>query len=64
MKNNPEHLIDKLPLQLELPEIGLTAIFIAAFISATLFPLGSEPALLSLIKLILKLYGQVFWWQQ
>lgn len=34
-----------------LPEFGLSTLFIVAFISATLLPLGSEPALFGLLKL-------------
>ena len=33
------------------PSIGLTSIFIISFISATLLPLGSEPAVFGLVKL-------------
>ncbi|MBC5763186.1 YqaA family protein [Ramlibacter albus] len=36
---------------LSLPEFGLSTLFIAAFISATLLPIGSEPALFGLLKL-------------
>jgi len=36
---------------LALPKFGLGALFLVAFISATLLPMGSEPALLGLIKL-------------
>ncbi|MBL0422184.1 DedA family protein [Ramlibacter sp. AW1] len=36
---------------LALPEFGLTTLFIVAFISATLLPMGSEPALFGLIKI-------------
>ena len=36
---------------LALPRYGLLTLFIVAFISATLLPLGSEPALLGLVKL-------------
>ncbi|MDM0114939.1 YqaA family protein [Variovorax sp. J22R133] len=36
---------------LALPEFGLSTLFIVAFISATLLPLGSEPALFGLLKL-------------
>lgn len=35
---------------LALPKVGLASIFIISFISATLFPLGSEPAVFALIK--------------
>ena len=36
---------------LALPEYGLTSLFVAAFVSATLLPVGSEPALFGLLKL-------------
>lgn len=36
---------------LALPEFGLSTLFLVALISATLLPLGSEPALFGLIKL-------------
>jgi hypothetical protein len=36
---------------LSLPEYGLTTVFLVSFISATLLPLGSEPAVLGLIQL-------------
>lgn len=35
---------------LALPKVGLASIFLISFISATLFPLGSEPAVFALIK--------------
>jgi membrane protein YqaA with SNARE-associated domain len=61
---------------LSLPEYGLTTLFIVAFISATLLPLGSEPALFGLLKLNPELFwpavlvatagntlgGMVDWW--
>jgi membrane protein YqaA with SNARE-associated domain len=36
---------------LALPEYGLSTVFVVAFISATLLPLGSEPAVFGLVKL-------------
>ncbi len=36
---------------LALPKFGLSTVFIVAFISATLLPLGSEPAVFGLVKL-------------
>jgi membrane protein YqaA with SNARE-associated domain len=36
---------------LALPQFGLATLFLVALVSATLLPLGSEPALLGLIKL-------------
>lgn len=34
-----------------LPEVGLSAIFIVSMVSATLLPLGSEPAVFAFVKL-------------
>lgn len=42
---------------LALPKFGLTSLFLIAFFSATLLPLGSEPALLGLVKL----NPEMFW---
>lgn len=36
---------------LALPEYGLSTLFVVAFVSATLLPMGSEPALFGLLKL-------------
>ncbi|PXW96952.1 membrane protein YqaA with SNARE-associated domain [Sphaerotilus hippei] len=36
---------------LALPQYGLSTLFVIAFISATLLPLGSEPALYGLVRL-------------
>jgi membrane protein YqaA with SNARE-associated domain len=36
---------------LALPQYGLSSLFAAAFVSATLLPVGSEPALFGLLKL-------------
>jgi len=36
---------------LALPEVGLSTVFVIAFIAATLVPLGSEPAVFGLVKL-------------
>ena len=36
---------------LALPEHGLSTVFVVSFISATLLPLGSEPAVFGLVKL-------------
>jgi membrane protein YqaA with SNARE-associated domain len=36
---------------LSLPQFGLSSLFVAAFLSATLIPIGSEPALFGLLKL-------------
>ena len=41
------HLIDLLAL----PQFGLSTVFVVSFISATLLPLGSEPAVFGLINL-------------
>jgi membrane protein YqaA with SNARE-associated domain len=42
---------------LALPQYGLTTVFIVAFISATLLPVGSEPAVYGLIRL----NPELFW---
>ena len=61
---------------LSLPEYGLATLFLVAFVSATLLPLGSEPALFGLLKLNPDLFwpaiivatlgntlgGMVDWW--
>ncbi|WP_374668776.1 YqaA family protein [Ramlibacter sp.] len=61
---------------LALPKVGLSTLFVVAFISATLLPLGSEPALFGLVKLNPDLFwsavlvatagntlgGMVDWW--
>ena len=36
---------------LALPEYGLSTVFVAAFVSATLLPMGSEPVVFGLVKL-------------
>ncbi|MFZ9179421.1 MAG: YqaA family protein, partial [Limnohabitans sp.] len=36
---------------LALPEVGLSTVFVVSLISATLLPLGSEPAVFGLVKL-------------
>jgi membrane protein YqaA with SNARE-associated domain len=61
---------------LALPHFGLSTLFVAAFVSATLIPVGSEPALFGLLKLNPELFwsaiavatlgntlgGMVDWW--
>jgi membrane protein YqaA with SNARE-associated domain len=41
------HLIDLLAL----PEVGLSTVLVISFISATLLPMGSEPAVFALVKI-------------
>ena len=43
---------------LALPQYGLSTVFIISFISATLLPLGSEPAVFGLVKLNPELFWQ------
>ncbi|MDQ0568303.1 membrane protein YqaA with SNARE-associated domain [Variovorax paradoxus] len=43
--------LDALLALLALPQFGLSTLFIAAFVSATLLPVGSEPILFGLLKL-------------
>jgi membrane protein YqaA with SNARE-associated domain len=61
---------------LALPEHGLSTVFVVAFVSATLLPMGSEPAVFGLVKLNLGLFwpailvatagntlgGAIGWW--
>jgi membrane protein YqaA with SNARE-associated domain len=42
---------------LALPQHGLSTVFVVAFISATLLPMGSEPAVFGLVKL----NPELFW---
>jgi membrane protein YqaA with SNARE-associated domain len=42
---------------LSLPEVGLSTVFVVAFVSATLLPMGSEPAVFGLVKL----NPELFW---
>ena len=46
-----QSLLAWLMLTLALPEVGLSTLFVVSFISATLLPLGSEPAVFALVKL-------------
>lgn len=43
--------LDALLAWLALPKFGLSTVFVVAFISATLLPLGSEPVVYGLIRL-------------
>ena len=68
--------LDSLLQLLALPQYGLTTVFVVAFISATLLPMGSEPAVFGLVKLNPELFwpaiavatvgntlgGAVDWW--
>ena len=42
---------------LRLPQFGLSTLFVVAFVSATLLPMGSEPVLFGLVKL----NPELFW---
>ena len=46
-----EAWIDHLLSLLALPRFGLSTIFVVSFVSATLLPLGSEPAVFGLVKI-------------
>lgn len=46
-----EAWIDHLLALLALPKFGLSTVFVISFVSATLLPLGSEPAVFGLVKL-------------
>jgi len=43
---------------LALPQFGLSSVFVVSFLSATLLPMGSEPAVFGLIKLSPHLFWQ------
>lgn len=61
---------------LALPQVGLSTIFVIALVSATLLPMGSEPAVFALVKLEPSLFwpavlvasagntlgGAITWW--
>ena len=44
-------MISPLLTALALPSLGLPAVFVVALVSATLIPMGSEPAVFALVKL-------------
>jgi membrane protein YqaA with SNARE-associated domain len=52
-----QSLIEGLLAMLALPKVGLPAVFIIALVSATLLPLGSEPA----VFLVVKADPALFW---
>lgn len=54
----PDWILSLLQL-MALPEVGLGTVFVVAFLSATLLPLGSEPAVFALIKLSPELFWPV-----
>jgi membrane protein YqaA with SNARE-associated domain len=68
--------MDQILQWLALPQHGLSTLFVVAFISATLLPMGSEPVLFGLVKLNPELFwpailvatagntlgGMVSWW--
>jgi membrane protein YqaA with SNARE-associated domain len=43
--------LDSLLTALALPQFGLSTVFVVSLVSATLLPLGSEPAVFGLVKL-------------
>jgi membrane protein YqaA with SNARE-associated domain len=43
--------VDSMLALLALPKFGLSTVFVISFISATLVPMGSEPAVFGLVKL-------------
>lgn len=71
-----EAWLESLLVLLALPKFGLSTVFVVAFISATLLPLGSEPAVFGLVKLNAAMFwpavfvatagntlgGAVTWW--
>jgi membrane protein YqaA with SNARE-associated domain len=71
-----ESLLASLLAALALPKFGLSTVFVVALVSATLLPLGSEPAVFGLVKLDPSLFwpavlvatagntvgGAISWW--
>ncbi len=71
-----QSLMHTLMAALALPQYGLTTVFVIAAISATLLPMGSEPAVFGLVKLNPELFwpailvatagntlgGAISWW--
>ena len=51
MEHALETWLGALLTALALPKFGLSTVFVVAFVSATLLPLGSEPAVFGLVKL-------------
>lgn len=51
MEDWAQYSVDWLLLTLALPKVGLSAIFAVSLLSATLLPLGSEPAVFGFVKL-------------
>ena len=54
-----ESLLAWLLAALALPAVGLSSVFLVSFVSATLLPLGSEPAVFAVIKANPALYWTV-----
>ena len=52
-----DHWIAQLLTLFSLPEVGLGTVFVVAVVSATLLPMGSEPAVFALVKL----NPELFW---
>lgn len=57
MMGRMEAWLQSLLATLALPEYGLSTVFVVSLISATLLPLGSEPAVFGLVKL----NADLFW---
>ncbi|MEI6734293.1 MAG: YqaA family protein [Comamonadaceae bacterium] len=53
-----EAWLEQLLVLLALPQYGLSTVFVVSFISATLLPLGSEPAVFGLVSLNPSLFWQ------
>lgn len=47
----PDSWMDAVLAWLSLPQFGLSSVFVVSFVSATLIPLGSEPAVYGMVKL-------------
>ena len=47
----PNSLVELLLTALALPTVGLPALFVVSLVSATVLPMGSEPAVFAVVKL-------------
>ena len=54
-----ESQLSALLATLALPAVGLPALFIVCLLSATLLPMGSEPALFALVKANPELFAKI-----
>lgn len=61
MEHAVEAFVASLLTAMALPAFGLGTLFLVAFVSATLLPLGSEPAVFGLVKLDPSMFWPAIW---